>query len=195
MTIHRISLLIGLLSAGLLVTGCGGNDAAPAPAQAPAALSSAPTTAAQQPTGEASPESGQVARCTSGTVEASVGTTLGNDQKDTTIVWRNTSDAPCTMTGFGGVDLRGPDDPQWGPSYSLPRAGEQPTSVVVKPGGTAHTVITWLPGDSWTPTDIVVTAPDETTSTTLKWDQGPVLRQDGATHPGTYIHPVAPGSV
>lgn len=192
MTNHRTPLLIGLLSAGLLVAGCGGGAA---PSEAPAALSTAPTTAAQQPTGETSSEAGEVARCTSNTVQASVGTTLGDNQKDTTIVWRNTSDAPCTMTGFGGVDLRGPDDPQFGPSYSLPRAGEEPTAVVVKPGGTAHTVITWLPGDSWTPTDIVVTAPDETTSTTLKWDQGPVSRQDGATRPGTYIHPVAPGSV
>ncbi|MER5669721.1 DUF4232 domain-containing protein [Pseudonocardia alni] len=194
MTSHRAPLLIGLLSAGLLVAGCGGGAA---PSGAPAALSgapTAPTSAPQQPTGESS-ASGEVARCTGATVSASVGTTLGDTQRDTTIVWRNTSDAPCRMTGFGGVDLRGPDDPQWGPSYSLPRAGEQPTPVVVKPGGTAHTVITWLPGDSWTPTDIVVTAPDETTSTTLKWDQGPVLRQDGATHPGTYIHPVAPGSV
>ncbi|OLL97071.1 hypothetical protein Ae406Ps2_5222 [Pseudonocardia sp. Ae406_Ps2] len=117
MTTHRAPLLIGLLSAGLLVAGCGG--AAEPANQAPAALSSPPTTAAQQPTGEA----GQVARCTSQSLEASVGTTLGNDQKDTTIVWRNTSAAPCTMTGFGGVDLRGPDDPQWGPSYSLPRGG------------------------------------------------------------------------
>jgi hypothetical protein len=193
MTNHRTPLLIGLLSAGLLVAGCGGGAA---PSEAPAALSTAPTTAAQQPTGEtSSSEEAEVARCTSSTVQASVGTTLGDNQKDTTIVWRNTSDAPCTMTGFGGVDLRGPDDPQFGPSYSLPRAGEEPTAVVVKPGGTAHTVITWLPGDSWTPTDIVVTAPDETTSTTLKWDQGPVSRQDGATRPGTYIHPVAPGSV
>lgn len=193
MTNHRTPLLIGLLSAGLLVAGCGGGAA---PSEAPAALSTAPTTASQQPTGEtSSSEAGEVARCTSNTVQASVGTTLGDNQKDTTIVWRNTSDAPCTMTGFGGVDLRGPDDPQFGPSYSLPRAGEEPTAVVVKPGGTAHTVITWLPGDSWTPTDIVVTAPDETTSTTLKWDQGPVSRQDGATRPGTYIHPVAPGSV
>lgn len=193
MTNHRTPLLIGLLSAGLLVAGCGGGAA---PSEAPAALSTAPTAAAQQPTGEtSSSEAGEVARCTSKTVQASVGTTLGDNQKDTTIVWRNTSDAPCTMTGFGGVDLRGPDDPQFGPSYSLPRAGEEPTAVVVKPGGTAHTVITWLPGDSWTPTDIVVTAPDETTSTTLKWDQGPVSRQDGATRPGTYIHPVAPGSV
>lgn len=190
---HRTPLLIGLLSAGLLVAGCGGGAA---PSEAPAALSTPPTTAAQQPTEQtSSSEAGEVARCTSNTVQASVGTTLGDNQKDTTIVWRNTSDAPCTMTGFGGVDLRGPDDPQFGPSYSLPRAGEEPTAVVVKPGGTAHTVITWLPGDSWTPTDIVVTAPDETTSTTLKWDQGPVSRQDGATRPGTYVHPVAPGSV
>lgn len=140
MTTHRAPLLIGLLSAGLLAAGCGG--AAEPANQAPAALSSPPTTVAQQPTGEA----GQVARCTSRTLEASVGTTLGNDQKDTTIVWRNASAAPCTMTGFGGVDLRGPDDPQWGPSYSLPRAAEEPTTLVVKPGGTAHTVITWLPG-------------------------------------------------
>ncbi|MEK6467251.1 DUF4232 domain-containing protein [Pseudonocardia alni] len=194
MTSRRITLAAGLLL--LLCAGCGGGGSTPAALSTAPAAAPTTTTSAQAAGPESSrPDAARVDRCTSGSLRASLGTTLGDNQKDTTIVWRNTSDAPCTMTGFGGVDLRGPDDPQFGPSYSLPRAGEEPTAVVVKPGGTAHTVITWLPGDSWTPTDIVVTAPDETTSTTLKWDQGPVSRQDGATRPGTYIHPVAPGSV
>lgn len=191
MTASRVSLPIAALAAGLLLAGCGG------PAGAPAAMSSAPSTAPSSVASSAPSATAteQTARCTSATVTASVGTTLGDTQRDTTIVWRNTSDAPCTMTGFGGVDLRGPDDPAQGPTYSLPRSSEEPTTVVVKPGGTAHTVITWLPGGDWTPTRIVVTAPDETTSTTLDWPNGAVTRQDGATRPGTYIHPVAPGSV
>ncbi len=47
----------------------------------------------------------------------------------------------------------------------------------------------------WTPTEVVVTAPDETTSTTIPWRGGPVQRQDGATRPGSYIGPVEQGSV
>ncbi|MEJ8278262.1 DUF4232 domain-containing protein [Pseudonocardia spirodelae] len=179
MTTRRATLAAGLLL--LLCAGCGGGGGTPA------ALSTAPAAA---PDTARQPDTARVGRCTAASLQASVGTTLGDDQKDTTIVWRNTSDRACTMTGFGGVDLRGS-----GPAYSLPRSSEEPTTVTVKPGGTAHTVITWLPGTDWTPADVVVTAPDETTSTTLRWEQGPVLRQDGATRPGTFIHPVAPGSV
>jgi Protein of unknown function (DUF4232) len=100
------------------------------------------------------------------------------------------------MTGFGGVDLTGPDDPM-GPTYSLPRSSKKASAVRLAAGATAHTLITWLPpedGSGWTPTTLLITPPDGTTAAHLKWPGGAVLRQDAATHPGTYIDPVAPGS-
>jgi hypothetical protein len=36
----------------------------------------------------------------------------------------------------------------------------------------------------------VVTPPNETTSVSLAWPWSPVLLQDGATHPGTYVGPI-----
>ncbi|SFO06414.1 Protein of unknown function [Pseudonocardia ammonioxydans] len=136
-----------------------------------------------------------VQRCADGDLEAAPGTTTGEaGQRHTTVVWTNTADRPCTMSGFGGVDLRGPDDPTHGPSYSLPRSSEAASPVHLEPGGTAHTVITWLPGGDWTPTGIAITPPDETRSKTLPWPGAAVQRQDGATRPGTYIGPVTAGT-
>lgn len=136
------------------------------------------------------------ARCTLAELKADRGRTTGEaGQRHTVIVWTNTSARTCTMTGFGGIDLQGPPDPK-GPTYSLPRAGRTAAAVRLVPGGTAHTTITWLPpqeGPGWTPTRLSITPPDETRSATVSWPGGAVLRQDGATHPGTYFDPVAPG--
>jgi hypothetical protein len=130
-------------------------------------------------------------------VQAALGQTTGEaGQRHTTVVWTNTSSATCTMTGFGGVDLKGPNDPTFGDTYSLPRSAKKPTTVRLVPGGRAHTTITWLPpqdGTGWTPTQIVITPPDEVSSAALQWPGGEILRQDGATHPGSFIDPVAPG--
>lgn len=134
-------------------------------------------------------------RCADGDLNAALGgTTAGSGQRRTTVVWTNTSPEPCTMTGFGGVDLRGPDHSTHGPSYSLPRSAGPATLVQLRSGGTAHTVITWLSGGDWKPTRIVITPPDETTPKTLEWPGTAVQRQDGATRPGTYLGPVSAGS-
>jgi hypothetical protein len=110
-------------------------------------------------------------------------------QRRATVTWTNRSDTTCTMHGFSGVDFDGPP-----PSpYSLPRQTSQnPLTVTLTPGGEAHTVITWLPGE-WIPTTLVVTPPDEIHSAVLDWPGGGVLRQDGATRPGTFVGPVEPG--
>ncbi|OLL73256.1 putative lipoprotein [Pseudonocardia sp. Ae168_Ps1] len=217
MRIMRAPLAAGLLAAGLLLAGCGGESwptAAGPVSEAPATPTPAPTSPATESAPPTSPATGDedggndgggdggggngggngaAGRCTGADLGASVGRTTGEaGQRHTTIVWTNTSGEPCTMTGFGGVDLRGPDDPKHGPSYSLPRAEKQASTVRLAPGGAAHTVITWLPGD-WKPAQLVVTPPDERASKTLPWPGGGVSRQDGATRPGTYIGPVAPG--
>ncbi|MDN5915935.1 MAG: DUF4232 domain-containing protein [Pseudonocardia sp.] len=206
MRIRSASLVAGLFAAGLLLAGCGGDPssgagqmAAPSPEQAaaPAEASPAEPAPAQPAPAEdgGSADQAAAARCTDAGLSATVNEPTGSGQQKTILAWRNTSDLPCTMTGFGGVDLRGPDDPTFGPSYSLPRSSEQPTTVTLQPGGTGITTITTLSGGDWTPTEVVVTAPDETTSKTVPWRGGPVQRQDGATRPGSFIGPVEQGSV
>ncbi|WP_068795943.1 DUF4232 domain-containing protein [Pseudonocardia sp. HH130630-07] len=228
MTIVRAPLAAGLLAAGLLLAGCGGD---PWPSAAGPVSTPPPTSAPAPPTTTAPPVDGggdaggdgggdgggdagggsggggdggggngggggggAPGRCTDAGLGAALGRTTGEaGQRHTTVVWTNNSGRPCTMTGFGGADLRGPDHPVHGPSYSLPRAEKPSAAVRLEPGGTAHTVITWLPGD-WKPARLVITPPDETASKTLPWPGGSVSRQDGATRPGTYIDPVAPGS-
>ncbi|WP_181782902.1 DUF4232 domain-containing protein, partial [Pseudonocardia pini] len=153
-SVRAVALLVGALA----LAGCGssstGAPAAPSTTQVPAPTSAATTSAAQVAT-----------KCTLAQLEASVGRTTGEaGQRHTTIVWTNTSSAPCTMTGFGGVDLKGPDDPTFGPTYSLPRSSQEPRTVRLAAGAAAHTVITWLPpqdGPGWTPTGMLVTPPDE----------------------------------
>lgn len=136
---------------------------------------------------------GLVAAALAAGLRASVGPTAdAGSQKRTAVVWTNAADRPCTMTGFGGVDLAGPDDPM-GPVYSLPRQEAAAEPVRLEPGGSAHTTIAWLSGGAWTPTTIRPTPPDETRSASLAWPGGPVLRQDAATCPGTYVSSVGPG--
>lgn len=201
-------MLAALVVAGAAVlTGCQTTTTVtgPQPAQSPTTAS---TSAAADPTGTAPTTSSgsgsgsgsgqtQGERCTLDQLTASLGRTTGEaGQRHTAVVWTNTSRAACQMDGFGGVDLQGPDDPM-GPTYSLPRSSETPQSFSLAPGQAAHTTITWLPpqdGPGWTPTGMLVTPPNETRSARVDWPGGAVLRQDGATHPGTYIGPVSPGA-
>ncbi|GAA4836719.1 hypothetical protein GCM10023201_27030 [Actinomycetospora corticicola] len=155
----------------------------------PSATAAAPVT--ESPTSSAAPVKG---KCALTDVRPQVTLTTGEaGQRHTTVTWTNVSGATCTMFGFGGVDLDGPPNPTYGPTYSLPRSSVAPQTVRLAPGEKAHTVVTWLPGD-WTPTKLVITPPDETHSAVLDWPGGGVLRQDGATRPGTYLGPVEAGA-
>ncbi len=87
----------------------------------------------------------------------------------------NTSPESCALQGYPGVDLIGPDDPSWGPVYSLPRQDVEAAPLTLAPGASASSRLTFLPTpDGWIPGGIAV------------------LRQDGASHPGTYIGPLRP---
>jgi uncharacterized protein DUF4232 len=194
MPINRLSLAAVAVAGAAALAGCQATVTAAPPAQPPAAAatthgSAVPTSPTSVPT--------QTGRCTLDQLTASLGRTTGEaGQRHTTVVWTNTSASDCVMEGFGGVDLQGPDDPM-GPTYSLPRTSATPESFPLAPGHAAHTTITWLPpqdGPGWTPTAMVVTPPNETRSARLDWPGGAVLRQDGATHPGTFIGPVSPGA-
>jgi hypothetical protein len=199
----------------LATTACSG----PAPAgdvigppPTPSATGSAPTTAAPTTTAPITagtitagpitagavttppgPTAPAATRCTLADLGVELGAPEGPPTQPTVrVIWTNTGDRECTMTGFGGADLRTPGD-----SVSLRRA-ERPTGTVrLPPGGRAQGSITFLPVAADAPgafpaTELVVTPPDETRSASLPWTAGPVLRQDGATRPGTYLGPVEP---
>ncbi|MFG2365704.1 DUF4232 domain-containing protein [Streptomyces mirabilis] len=113
-----------------------------------------------------------------------------DDQQQLAVVLKNKTSAACTVQGFPGVDLKSS-----GGSWSLTRSGATPKKVTLAAGSSTTFTITFLPwnegsGTEFKATSVVVTPPNETTSTTLAWPGGSVLLQDGATHPGTYTGPV-----
>ncbi|WP_406603780.1 DUF4232 domain-containing protein [Nocardia macrotermitis] len=98
----------------------------------------------------------------------------------------------CTTKGFPGVDLTGPNDPTHGATYSLPRQSVSAQPLTIQPKHAVTAILTYQPGN-WVPTTLVVTPPDTTTQLRVPWPAGVgVTRQDGATHPGTYIGPLFP---
>ncbi|MER6078210.1 DUF4232 domain-containing protein [Streptomyces sp. NPDC001833] len=112
-------------------------------------------------------------------------------QKHAVVALTNKSGHSCTMYGFPGVDLVNS-----GQKWSLQRTNATPKRVTLANGASTNFAITFLvpaQGDSsttFTPTTVVVTAPNQRTSFDLSWHGGAVVLQDGATHPGTYIGPV-----
>ncbi|MFK0282215.1 DUF4232 domain-containing protein [Streptomyces sp. NPDC090499] len=111
-------------------------------------------------------------------------------QKHAVVALTNKSGHSCTMYGFAGVDLVNS-----GQKWSLPRTNTTPKRVTLANGAATNFAITFLvpgQGDSsdFTPTTVVVTAPNQRTSFDLPWHGGAVVLQDGATHPGSFIGPV-----
>ncbi len=106
----------------------------------------------------------------------------------------NQSKAACTMKGYPGVDLVG-DKGTW----NLPRyQPAQPEQVTLQPGGKAYVRIGYLPSGGqgqgqaeFKVQKIVLTPPDDTRQLTVQWSGAAPQDQSGATHPGTYVRPVA----
>lgn len=170
-------------------------------ARTPATSPTSPPSSASA-TQTAHPTPATTSRCHTSDLSAALGAKSGTGQMTVPVVYTNTSDHTCTMYGFGGVDLHGPQYPTYGPVYSLRRQQAAPLKVALAPGGHAHVTITYLLNRGqaarsapWRPAYLLITPPDETTSLRVAWTTGDaVLRQDGATHPGTYISPVTAGS-
>jgi hypothetical protein len=106
----------------------------------------------------------------------------------------------CRVSGYPAVELIGPAYPMYGVLYTLPRQVGRSETVTLRPGESAHSVLTWLPnsdpGDRWVPDYIRVavrTSRGLSLAMAVPWRYGPVLRQDAATHPGTYIGPIRRG--
>ena len=121
-------------------------------------------------------------------------------------------DQNCNAVLFGvpDVELIGPpnggDTAYPGTIYWVSEIGSTGSHVRIEPGGKAHFTLTWLQwnggspvnGRPWVPGYVRVEfnstgGPGEPAA--LPWPYGSVLRQDAATHPGTYAGPIVPTGV
>ncbi|WP_372670021.1 DUF4232 domain-containing protein [Amycolatopsis kentuckyensis] len=183
----RILMGIGTAAGAFALAACGTSTAAPAPV-APAAGGAGGGVAAAS---TATP------RCTTADLEVLLGKPAEkNDapgQYDVPLTYRNTTDHTCGLYGVPGVDLAGPDDATFGPVYHLPRVDNGVKYNEVTAGTTASATITVLkpaPGEpTWTPTKLNTIPPGSRSPLTAEWPADlPVLRQDAATHPGSYVN-------
>ncbi|OXM42512.1 DUF4232 domain-containing protein [Amycolatopsis alba] len=113
-------------------------------------------------------------------------------QLDVPLTYKNTSPRTCALYGVPGADLNGPADPN-GPVFHLTRVDNGVKYNDVPAGSTATATITVLKpaaGEAtWTPTRVTTIPPGQTQALTANWPSDlPVLRQDAATHPGTYVN-------
>jgi hypothetical protein len=113
----------------------------------------------------------------------------------------NLTNTSCRVSGFPDVELIGPVYPMYGSIYVLPDQAGRSERVTLRPGQSAHAVLTWLPAssrsDRWVPGYVRAVVPTNrgpSFAMALPWRFGSVLRQDAATHPGTYIGPIRPGA-
>ncbi|VVJ22573.1 Uncharacterised protein [Amycolatopsis camponoti] len=191
----RILVGIGTAAGAFALAACGTSTAAaPAPAAA-APVAQAPARGASG--GGVAPASAGTPRCTTADLEVLLGKPAEkNDapgQFDIPLTYRNTTNHTCGLYGVPGVDLAGPDDATFGPVYHLPRVDNGVKYNEVPAGTTASATITVLTpaegGASWTPTKLTTIPPGQTSALTVKWPSDlPVLRQDAATHPGSYVN-------
>ncbi|GAB3135969.1 hypothetical protein GCM10027258_09300 [Amycolatopsis stemonae] len=143
------------------------------------------------------PASTATPRCTTADLEVLLGKPAekkdASGQYDIPLTFRNTTDHTCGLYGVPGVDLVGPDEATFGPVYHLPRIDNGVKYNEVTAGTTASATITVLKpaaGEpAWTPAKLNTIPPGSTKALSAKWPADlPVLRQDAATHPGSYVN-------
>ncbi len=197
-----VLLLVAVLSS------CSGSASSAGTGTRPSVASAGAAASTGEQTGTAStarPSTGTTAaaasRCTTADLRASIPETPtpGTSQKRIHVTFRNRSSAQCTLYGYPGAQFRSATGDRWDLARS-PSVTLRPINLA--PGAQAHATLTYLPTDPsdgtgnpvFSPTDLVLIPPDEQTSLIIPWTLGPVLGQDAATHPGTYISALEPRS-
>ncbi|QUQ71830.1 DUF4232 domain-containing protein [Kutzneria sp. CA-103260] len=122
--------------------------------------------------------------------------TNGGSQWKLPIKLINQGSTACTVQGFPGVRLNGADGTTW----DLVRTGDPITPVLLAPGEFAIADLTYLTagsddgGKGWHVSTVSITPPNGTNTQTIPWaDSLDLVKQDAATHPGTYIGPAHAG--
>ncbi|MBB4686953.1 DUF4232 domain-containing protein [Amycolatopsis jiangsuensis] len=217
-TLTRVSLGAAAIAGVFTLAACGSTPdaAAPATSAAPSASSSAPSASDSSSSDSApaadsggSPDAAETKkpagpgnstpRCTTDDLSVSLdapkpatGAGGNSGQVELALTFKNTSSGDCALYGVPGVDLNGPDSKPYGSVYHLPRQDNGVDHNVVGPGKTATASITTLKADQgagWTPTEVTTIPPGQTKALHADWPAGlAITRQDGATHPGTFVN-------
>lgn len=195
-----------VFAAGLTVAGCtssssSSSSAGSATTPAASASSTAQASSAASATSSSPPAqaAGSAATCQPADLSLALGAKSGGTGQQTLAVdLTNKGSSSCTMDGFPGVNLVGAANGQKNYTWPLLRSSASYSKVTLQPGGTAHFDLKYEPGVSGDGTNIsvakmVITPPNAYTQAELTWNQ-PVLLQDAATHPVTYITPVVSGA-
>lgn len=196
-----MSMAACVFAAGLGVAGCSSNNSTNSAGEA-ATVTSAP---ASSPQAQAA---GNVSKCQA----AHLGFALADNRQTTpgqrtqVVDMTNKGSSACSMEGFPGVDLIGDTKGQPNYDWTLVHSSATGAEVTLQPGATAHFDLVYLPGDLAggggviSVQRMVITTPgdpnvnsDADIQGNLAWHQDVVL-QDEATHPGTFVMPVASGS-
>ncbi|WNV90971.1 DUF4232 domain-containing protein [Umezawaea sp. Da 62-37] len=115
-----------------------------------------------------------------------------NDQFNVPIMLTNDSTVRCTIQGFPGVQFQKDN----GESWDLVRGDDPIKPVSLAPGQATGATLVFLSSkvqegtSHWTPDSILITPPNTSDTQRLTWDFGTIVRQDAATHPGTYVRAV-----
>ena len=194
------AVTVCVFAASVTVAGCSSSSSSAVPAAtssaSPGSTAQAGATAATQ---SSSPQAQAAGTCQPADLSLALGAKSGVTSQQTLAVdLTNKGSSACTMEGFPGVNLVGAANGKQDYAWPLLRSSASYSKVTLQPGGTAHFDLTYLPGVSGDGTNItvakiVITPPNDYTQAEVTWSQ-PVLLQDGATHPGTYITPVVSGS-
>ncbi|UYB37916.1 DUF4232 domain-containing protein [Streptomyces sp. Je 1-4] len=161
-------------------------------------------TAATAIPASAAPAEAEPTRCHTADLKAgfATGDDAGPEMEQTekqtqAYIWfTNQSKRTCTLSGFAGVDMIGAQGTDG--TWSLARSSKKSEKMILEQGDTVDFSITLLPvaestpqKEKFVPAKFLVTPPNETEHFTLKWPfGGQILKQDGATHPATYLNPL-----
>ncbi|WP_020663335.1 DUF4232 domain-containing protein [Amycolatopsis benzoatilytica] len=188
------------LASVFALAACGsGSNSATSDASAPTA-ESAPsgTPAPGAPASAANGQpSGPTPRCTTENLSVTLGKAKPEgSQVQLPLVFKNIGAKPCDLHGTPGVDLHGPEHPTYGPVDSLLRRETGTPHNILAPGRTGTALITVLqsspnpPAESpaWTAQSLETIPPGQTKALKATWPSDlAITRQDGATHPGTWV--------
>ena len=195
---------VGLTAAGCSSATSSSSSAGSVTTQAASASSTAQASSAASAT-SAPPSSppaqaaGSAATCQPADLSLALGAKSGGTGQQTLAVdLTNKGPSACTMDGFPGVNLVGAANGKQDYTWPLERSSASYSTVTLQPGEPAHFDLIYLPGVAGdginiTVAKMVITPPNAYTQAQLTWNQ-PVLLQDAATHPGTYITPVVADS-
>lgn len=151
--------------------------------------SSTSETSAPKPTGTTSPttskkEPAPLDRCHTGQLSASVqAPDAGAGQRYAELVLRNNGPQPCTVYGYGGMQLIAANGAPV-PTDLEREPNPRPSLVHLAPGATTRAKLHWTvvpTGDEPTngpcepePASVRVTPPDEKAAQTVPWEHGPI---------------------